>query len=204
MAWQNTAESWGAVARTFHWGIAFAIAFEVPAGFIMSSTYGSRDPAAMAWHYWSSNVHHSLGLMILAFAILRVVWRLVRPIPDPITMSRTESRIATGSHWLLYFLMLVVPLSGWAALSALADSHAFGKTVLWFFGNNGFDGFIPRIVSPVAWNSDHLLTYSLFAKLHVWLLITGALLLTLHIAAALRHHFVLRNGTLRRMLHGYP
>jgi cytochrome b561 len=201
MRWKNGTNHWGLVARSLHWGMAAMILLEVPAGFIMTRTYRSRDPIGMAWHYWASNIHHTTGMLILALALLRGIWRLAGPVPVPLGKpSMLERVVAKTTHWLLYALLILIPLSGWAALSSLADSAAFGRTVLWFFGRNGFDTVIPRIVPPLPWDSDHFLNFVLFARSHTWLLIFGAVLLTVHIAAALRHHILKRDATLHRMV----
>lgn len=203
MALRNTETSWGSVSRALHWGFALAILVEVVAGLVMSRTFGSKDPAVAPWHYWTSNVHHTLGLLLLVAAAARATWRLVGPVPAPVRrLGALQEGTGRTIHWLLYALLLVVPLSGWAALSSLADSPSYGRTVLWFFGSNGFDTVVPRIVPPVPWDSHALFRYSTFARSHRWLLIAGAALLALHVAAALRHHFLLKDDTLRRMLFG--
>ena len=203
MRWRSGPDHWGAVARWLHWGIALMILVEVPAGFIMVRTYRARDPIGMSWHYWASNIHHTGGMLILMLALLRAAWRLAGPIPlPPATLSAPERLAARVTHGLLYALLVLIPLSGWAMLSSLADSAAFGRTILWIFGTNGFDTFVPRIVRPVPWDSGELLNFVLFAQTHHWLLIAGAVLVALHVAAALRHHWVLRDATLRRMLTG--
>lgn len=201
--WGNERDSWGLVARLLHWTIALAILIEVPAGIVMSRTYMATDPVLAGWHYWTSNVHHTLGLTILVLAIGRGLWRLCGPVPEPAApMPRRLRSLSRATHWLLYALLALIPLSGWAALSSLADSAQFGPTVLWLFGTNAFAGSFPRIVPAVAWDSDALLRYAVVAGAHRWLLYAGAAVLALHIAAALRHHFVLRDATLRRMWRG--
>lgn len=186
------------LAKFFHWSIAALIVLEVPAGFIMSRTYISKDAYDRMWQLWTSNYHHTAGLIILILAICRLIWRMRGRSAPRVDWKH---RIAAMSHWILYALILVIPLSGWAALSALADSAEFGVTQFSLLGTNGFDHFIPRIVTPRDFDDTvHMFTYSFFAKAHRWLLFVGALFLFLHVAAALHHHFIVGDNTLRNML----
>ena len=195
-------DRWGSIARAFHWTIAAIIPIEVVAGWVMARTYWATDPAKAAWQFWTSNIHHSAGLTILLIVLIRLAWRLGHGVPDRVpARPPIERMLAVATHWLLYTLLIVIPLSGWSALSSLADSPHFGSTHLWLFGTDGFaSGLVPRIATPVAWDAATPLRYGTFAALHRWLLVGGAVILTLHVTAALRHHFILRNATLRRML----
>ena len=200
MAIGNDIAHWGRVSRALHWGMAALLVLEVPAGFVMGRTYAAKDPTLARWHYWSANVHHSLGLTLLALVILRAAWRLSRLAPGVIG-TRAERRVARGVQGLLYAFLLLVPLAGWAALSSLMPTAQFPNP-LWFFGHDGFapGGWVPHIVPPVAWDAPTFWRYGTFITAHRWLLIGGAVLLSLHVLAALRHHFILRDATLRRML----
>jgi cytochrome b561 len=91
-------------------------------------------------------------------------------------------------------LLVAIPWSGWTAISALADSPAFGNTHLWFFG---FDRLLPRIWAPLPFNDPA--GYRLFGQLHVWGLWAGLALVSLHVASAIWHHLLVRDGVLRRM-----
>ncbi|WP_343614516.1 cytochrome b/b6 domain-containing protein [Novosphingobium sp.] len=196
---------WNRMARVLHWGTAFAIAVEAPAGLIMSWTYVARDPAGKASHLLSSQVHHTLGLLLLIAVAFRIAWRLTLGHPPlPAHSSRSEVALAACVQGLLYLLLLALPLSGWAALSSMAAGAGYPAPELWFFGLNGFGphGFIPHIVPPVPWNAPVLLKYRLFAHIHVWCLWLGGALLALHVAGALKHHLINRNDVLTRMWKG--
>lgn len=97
--------------------------------------------------------------------------------------------------------MLLIPLSGWAALSSLQGTTQFPNP-LWLFGRDQFapSGFVPRIAPAVAWDASTPLRYSTFIAIHRCLLLVGAVLLSVQIAAALRHHMLRRDATLARML----
>jgi len=197
--------SWNRVARLVHWGTALAVLVEVPAGFIMTYTYVARDPAGMAAHLRSSQVHHTLGMALLLAVAFRLVWRISHATPpSPALARRAEVALAAAVQGLLYVLLLAIPLSGWAALSALGAGGGYPAPPLWIFGLDGFGphGFVPHIVRPVAWNAPVLLNYGLFAKIHVYGLIVGGVVLALHVAGALKQHFVAKTDVLRRMWRG--
>ncbi|WDF74834.1 cytochrome b [Novosphingobium sp. KACC 22771] len=193
---------WNRVARALHWGTALAVLIEVPAGFIMSWTYAARDPAGKGNHILSSQIHHTLGMLLLIAVVFRIVWRMThdRPPPPP-SSSRLEVVLAAAVQGLLYLLLLALPLSGWAALSSMAAGGGYPAPELWFFGTDGFGphGFIPHIVPPVEWNAPVLFKYGFFARIHIWGLWLGGALLILHIAGALKQHFIARSDVLVRM-----
>ncbi|WP_442789677.1 cytochrome b [Novosphingobium sp. SL115] len=108
---------------------------------------------------------------------------------------------ARGVQALLYALLLLLPLSGWAALSALGAGAGYPAPEMWFFTHDGFGpgGLIPHLVEPRPWNAPGLIGYGLFAKSHVYMVWAGGALLVAHIGGALKHHFIDRDGVLARM-----
>jgi len=198
-------KSWNKVARVLHWGTALAVLVEVPIGLVMTQTYASRNAGGMTAHLRSSQIHHTLGLLLLVAVAFRIVWRIShdRPAP-PAGATRAEVVLAAAIQGLLYLLLLAIPLSGWAALSAMAGGAGYPAPELWFFTTDGFGphGFIPHIATPVAWNAPVLFNYGLFARIHVWGLIFAGFVLALHIAGALKQHFVAKSDVLSRMWRG--
>jgi cytochrome b561 len=196
---------WTHTARLLHWGMALAIAIEVPAGFIMSWTYGAKDAAGQHDHIRASQVHHTLGLLLLATVLFRLLWRWRHPAPPlPVATPRWQAMLARATQALLYALLLTIPLSGWAALSSMAAGSGYPAPPIWFFTHNGFGpgGMVPHIVPPVAWDAPTLFNFGFFARMHVYSLMLGAVLLVLHGSAALLHHFVRRDDVLRAMWRG--
>lgn len=194
---------WTRVARWLHWGMALAILVEVPAGYIMAWTYGPEGDENMFVHITASQIHHTTGMLIFAAVLFRLGWRFTHPAPPmPADASRLERALAHSVQFMLYGLLILIPITGYSAISTLADVAGFGPTHIWFFGHDGFapDGMIPRLLPALPYDSPKLLTYSLFGPAHVWLVYFGGALLSLHILAALRHHFVLQNNILRRMM----
>tara|TARA_R110000787_G_scaffold16887_5_gene53290 strand:+ start:39525 stop:40070 length:546 start_codon:yes stop_codon:yes gene_type:complete len=175
----------------------------VPAGYIMANSYGNPDPDVHRVHILASQVHQTLGLLLIALVIFRLFWRLRHPAPAlRAAMPDWQLRLARIVQWALYGFLLAIPLLGWAALSSLADVPGFGPTQIWFFGHDGFGaaGMIPRIVPPVPYDAPQLLSYSSIASAHRWLAYIAGGILTFHILGALRHHFILKDNVLRRML----
>jgi cytochrome b561 len=189
--------SWNTFVKSVHWMIALAMLIVVPAGFAMAWTYGPsfRDASVLKLHILASQIHHTLGVLVLIAALAWVARRMVRGRPPWHTeLSRPKQVLALAVHGLLLGLLVVIPWSGWTALSALADTPQFGPTHMWFFG---FDWLLPRIWTPLPF--DDASGYARFARVHRWALWAGAGLVLLHIAAALWHHLVRRDSILRQM-----
>ena len=129
--------------------------------------------------------HKAIGITVLVLSIGRLLWRLThRPPPFPLATPRWEKAVARGTHALFYVLMIVMPLSGWAMSSAGASP----RPISWF----GLFPIPDLPVSAAAGGSSH--------ETHVVLGWLMAALVVLHVAAALRHHLILRDATLARML----
>lgn len=174
------------VAIAIHWLTAFAIVIQFALGWTMISL---RPPSYLhfALHQW----HKSIGITILALSILRLIWRLLhRPPSLPATMPVWEKRVAKINHAMLYCLLIALPISGWALVSA---SPLNIPTVLY--------GVLPLPHLPILADlPDKQAAQQALKAVHEiggWIL---ALLLAGHVSAALRHHFQLRDDVLVRML----
>ena len=189
----NTHDSWGSVARAFHWTMLVMIVIQIPLGFWMvevyevyAETYGDDT-----WVMRTSNWHHTLGFLVLAAVCARLSWRALKPTPALPGLSTLQVWIARLTHAVLYLMLFIYPLSGWASLSAYE-----GEFPIFFFG---FDS-MPRLVPQVA--EDATFNYEFFAVIHRWCWRGGAAVLGLHVGAALWHHYVARDGVLKRMWRG--
>ena len=130
-------------------------------------------------------LHRSCGVTILALAVLRLAWRLSRSVPPPpATLPAWQQLAATATHWLLYALIIIMPITGYLSSALL------GHPVTVFFL---FD------LPPLG---EHKPYADIAGAIHVTLQWAVYGLIALHAGAALRHHFVLRDGVLRRMLPG--
>jgi len=165
-------------AIVLHWLIALVLVGTFAVGFYMEGLALSPIKLKLyAWHKWA-------GMTLLVLAVVRLAWRLTHRVPAlPVTMSRASQMAAHVGHGLLYILMLAIPISGWLMTSAK------GVPVVWF-------GIwqLPDLVSK-----DEALG-SLLTDVHVVLNYTLLILVIGHVAAALQHHFIKRDGVLARML----
>ena len=138
-----------------------------------------------------TQVHKSWGVVIFVLALFRVAWRLAnrRP-PLPAAMPAWQRRAAAVSHAALYVLMLLLPLTGWLLASASPVQDLLQMQNLVFGSVALPDPFVP--------GSEGL--DRIFRAVHAGAALTLAALLAVHIAAALRHQLVDRDGLLARML----
>lgn len=170
--------AWNPVAKLFHWSTAALIIVMMGLGWLAVSY--PMSPTKIQIFNW----HKSLGLFILAWVILRILWRLTHRAPTlPGELSRAERWAAHLSHGAMYILMLAMPASGWIINSA-AD-----------FPLNWFGLFpVPQLVAPdkALQDTAEMVHFILF-----WTLLAA---IVLHVAAALHHHYKRRNNILRRML----
>ena len=134
----------------------------------------------------SMPVHKAIGITVLALTIGRIAWRIGHaPPPLPAHTPAIERLVAKTLHLVFYALLVVLPMSGWAM-----SSGATRRPLTWF---GVFD--IPYLpVSPATAGIAH--------EAHEIVGIAMAVLVGLHIAAALRHHFLVRDNVLLRMLPG--
>lgn len=170
------------VAVTLHWVIALSVLLMIPLGLWM-------DELPISIKFVAYNFHKSLGITVLAFSIFRLIWRFLNPPPPlPASMKPIEKLMANAAHWMLYFLIIAMPLSGWLMVSA---SRKF-PTV--FFGLTE----VPFVPMPSA--MDPKVAGPLLNDVHYWLAYGALALIALHVGAALKHHFIAGDNVLTRML----
>jgi cytochrome b561 len=175
---RNTTARWGAIAQLFHWVIVALIITQ----FVLINIEGNL-PLGLQKLIWLAR-HKSVGITILGLAILRLIWRWMNPTPGlPDTLKPYERVLAHVTHVGLYVLLFIMPLTGWMM------SSARNFPVSWF---NLVQ--LPDLVGPNRALYDTLHTTH---EVLAWLLVGVA---TLHVLAALKHHFFLKDDTLRRML----
>jgi cytochrome b561 len=111
------------VAIALHWAIAAFIIFNLCTGFFMEGW-------PLPIRFMALMLHVSSGLTVLALTVARVVWRLVNdPPPYPADMQPWERHTAHFAHFLLYAAMVLMPLTGWAILSAHSPPGSNGAAV---------------------------------------------------------------------------
>ena len=193
MALANTADRYGGLTKTFHWLTALLILSLIPLGVIANDmayeikTGAQTEDAFVARTAWLFSLHKTLGVAVFFVALLRILWALSQPKPGLLHPDRkVESMAAETVHWLLYGSLVVVPLSGWihhAAASGFAP-------IWWPLGQN-----LPLVPKSEA-------IAGAMAGAHWVLTKVLAVALFLHLAGALKHHFVDKDATLRRMWFG--
>lgn len=196
MALRNTAESWGWLARLFHWGMAVLIIAMIGIGLYAANAFGTDFDQLMA-RKDLTQLHKSLGFTVFALACLRLIWRALNPTPDPPEGAQEiEKLIARGGHIALYVLMIAVPVTGWlmASSSPLNDEGAYPER-------------IPNMVfglfeMPDPYEVGDRETTRFWGSVHFWSGIGLAALLTVHALAAMWHHFVRGDSVMTRMLLG--
>lgn len=175
---ETARERYSATSIGFHWLTALLVFITVPLGLAMMRI----EPGDLQNSLF--DLHRSFGATILLIAAFRVIHRILRaPVRPAAGVPLWQWRVAESVHWALYVLIIVTPLIGWAGTSAFpAPISYFGLFEL------------PAILGPNRELSETLL------DIHSWLAFAIVGLLALHICAALHHHFVKRDATLRRML----
>ncbi|NHZ90702.1 cytochrome b [Massilia sp. CCM 8733] len=166
-------------AIIFHWLIALLIVGAFIMGLVMTDIPGIT-PTKLKYYSW----HKWAGVTVLALAALRLLWRLTHRAPAyPASMPAWQKGAAHGLHGVLYLLMFAVPLSGYFyTLSAGIPVMYFGLFEL-----------------PILIAADPALK-PVLKGVHYWLNMGLAACVALHLAAALKHQFIDRDGVLKRML----
>jgi cytochrome b561 len=190
---RNDADSWGAPARLLHWVMAALIVFLLGVGFLMANVIEN-----MVTRYELVQTHKSFGFVVFALGLARMAWRAANPVKpaEPTSAKPWENAAARITHAAFYVLMILMPVSGWlmASASALNDPGAYPAQIR----NMVFGLFeLPDPINP----GDARLE-ALFHAVHFCGGLTLAALLAIHVGAALKHHFVLRDGVLKRMSWG--
>lgn len=191
MQLKNTESGYGLVAIILHWIVAIGFLGAYTAVYYREWFTENKTPE----NWTALQLHLSFGLTIGVFVLLRVIWKLMNPTPKALPAAPLEQKAARSVHWLLYAFMIIMPITGYLGCGAPTE----------YF----FQFEIPKFADTAAFKTifaDGLgLTFKEFERpidfIHkrsgeylVWVLIL------LHIAAALYHHFVRKDGVLKRML----
>ena len=181
---------YGTVAMSLHWLIAAAVIGNLCIGLYMGDL-PRGDPTRFALFA----LHKSIGLTVLILSVSRVVWRLVNPVPPPPAGLAPWLKFSGNAvHFLLYFLIVAIPLAGWLMVSVGSMGHPTPV-----FGLFGWPSF--PILADMPRSVGHPY-HEAFETAHVWLAWSAIVLIPLHVGAALYHQFVLRDRLLARMMPG--
>ena len=162
-------------ARALHWSMALAIFAMLFVGIGMVASMSLRPTLV--------SLHRPLGIAILLLVIVRLINRLRhRPPPLPADLPALQVFAAKASHWLLYTLMFAMPLVGWSMVSA----SGFPVTM--------FAGFALPPIAP-----HNATVYAVLRSAHTWLAFLLFATVLMHLAAALFHAWVRRDGVFPSM-----
>lgn len=182
---------YGVVSIAFHWTIAALIIGIIFYGWWME---GVRDAAFAGEAEFSTvssvyNWHKTIGLTILVLSLGRLAWRLKHPVPPlPAHMNTLERGLARFTHIAFYVIMIGVPLAGYVTASAFGDA----------FPIKLFDALtLPKL--PVPQTEGFQETAGSLHGASAWVIFG---VLALHVAGALKHHILDRDGVLTRMIPG--
>lgn len=179
---RNTVSKYGFIAAALHWLIVVGII----AQYLLAEA-GEDGEEGSAAAIEPMNIHNSLGITLLGLAVLRLLWRLLERTPKlPVHMRRYEVVLARAVHAAFYALLFAIPLSGWMITSLEGET-------LRYFGL--FD--LPALTSTGTESAEKLAE-----EVHEILFNVLVALALVHVIAALKHHFVDRDGVLRSMLPG--
>ncbi|TWS94272.1 cytochrome b [Reyranella sp. CPCC 100927] len=166
------------VARLLHWTTAVLVLATIPMGFVLLDLPPGRLQNTLF------DVHRSIGVLLFVLVAVRLAWRLTHPPPPlPAGVPAWQHLASAAVHHLLYAILLIQPIIGWWGTSA------FGApiNVFWLFE-------LPALVGKDEPTAKQILAW------HGIIGITLSVAIAIHIGAALFHHFVRRDGVLRRML----
>jgi cytochrome b561 len=176
---RNTASSYGLVAIAIHWLVALAIFSLFGLGYWMVDLSYYHD-----WYKRAPDIHRSVGILLLVVMVFRVIWKGLNVSPaSPPEHKRWEVRSAHLVHALFYVLIFVAMVSGYLISTADGSSiSVFG----WFE--------VPSVTGQIKGMED------VAGTVHYWTTWAIIGLALVHAAGALKHHFIDRDQTLRRML----
>ena len=172
----NSPKAWGSISIGLHWLSALLILGLAAVGLLMTEL--STSPLKLQVYA----LHKSFGLTVLALTALRLLWRVLAGSPDDVPAPKLQILAAKSVHTLMYLLLFAIPLSGWLYNSAS------GFPLRWF-----------GMPMPKLFTGYNPMLKQLALFLHQNLFYALAVLLVLHASAALFHHYVSKDDTLKRM-----
>ncbi len=177
MATDEAERRYSGSAIALHWLTAVLIVANLALGLSMVPL--PIIPRKLEWYAW----HKWIGITVFLLTCARLGWRWVRPAPSAVAMAEWQRRAAAVSQFLMYVLLLAIPVSGWLYSSATGVQVVYLRLV-------PLPDLVPhdKALAGVLKATHVALNFTLFAVVLV------------HTAAALKHHFVDRDAALVRML----
>ena len=183
MAGSSSGEAtYSPTARRFHWWTVAFILIQIPLGLYMSyrgNVQGIFDATTNFLYNW----HKLFGVIILLLVLARLIYRLTHGAPsDEPTIEAWQKGASHATHWMLYLLLIAVPIGGWLGVSYYGARDVFGLFSL------------PALTAENQDTATKVFYYHLLGAMGIVLLV-GA-----HVAGAMYHYFIRKDGVLMRML----
>ena len=179
-------ERYSLVAIIFHWLIALLFLSMICIGFYMTDLESADLSLKFSLYQW----HKSFGITILLLTLLRLGWRVGHSPPKSLAQNEKTQKAAKITHLSLYGLTLLIPLAGWAMVSASPFNI---PTILFGEINWPHIAYFSNLPDKAA-------AEGVFKFVHKSLAYGAALLVLGHAAAALWHHYILKDATLAKMM----
>lgn len=191
MSLKNTADTYGSIAKWLHWGTALLFL-----GSYVSVYYRQWFTERDTPENWIAiQLHLSIGVTIAVVVALRIIWRMTNRVPEFEPGTKLEHLAAHAGHYALYAIMIIMPVTGYLGSGVnteyffLFDIPKFESTQLFeLLVIEGMGLTNEQFEQPIDFIHKNILGAWL-----VWMLILG------HVSAALYHHFVKKDRTLRKM-----
>lgn len=172
-------ERYTPIARAVHWATAAGVMLMAVLGFWMTLF----EPADETLKYLLYDLHENTGVTLFFLTLFRLWWRRNHPPPAlPAGLPPAMRAAAHGTHHLLYLLLLAMPVAGFLG------TNAWGFPLTWWW--------VLPLPDPIGPNEA---LAPVFSTIHFWLAMLLIALVMVHAGAALWHHFIRRDDTLRRM-----
>lgn len=178
---KSSGTRYGSIAQFFHWCTAIFV--------LAAFVYGPGGPEQRVYssvHEFDRRLHETLGLCVFALAVMRLVWRSIDARPEAPAVSRWMAVLATVVQWVLFLLLLALPLT--AITGAWLEGHPLT--------------LVAGVEIPPLLGASHD-TGATLASVHKWLGDAIMWLAGFHALAALVHHVVLKDDVLTTMLPGW-
>jgi cytochrome b561 len=175
---QSDSAGYGGGAKLLHWGIFVLLAIQYGVAWSMPEIHRNTQPETLI------NLHLALGALIILLMLIRLGWRISHPVALETTgIPSWQVTAARATHRLLYLLLIVMPVLGWANANS-----------------RGWDVSLFGLVTLPALMPAHTPLGHTFGDVHMWIAYVVLGLVGLHVAGALYHHFGQGAKTLARML----
>ena len=194
MAIKNTANNYGSVAKFFHWAIALLFLAAYVA--VYYRHWFTEDKTPENWI--ALQLHLSIGVSIGVLVVLRIIWRLMNRVPDNEPGPKLAHVAAHIGHYILYAVMILMPITGYIGTGVNTefflsfDIPKFESTGLYQLIVTDWLGLtFEQFEAPIDFIHKEVM-----GEYIVWMLILG------HAGAAMYHHFINKDRTLKKMTSG--